>query len=234
MASISAQTLINNALVNLGILEQGGTPSVSDSNEALTRLNYMLGQWHIQDKFVPSIGTAAYALTASQAVYPIGPAATAPFNVARPTFIKSASIQVGSGPIVPLRLISQEEYRGITDLTATAAYPQVLYDDRASPASNLYFWPTPTGTPNVILDTWFQLATFATLSTSNDLPDGYAEAISNALPVRCLSMFGIAVDSQIGQIVSALALQAEASIVALNTRARGLAMPEAAAEAAGK
>lgn len=234
MASISGQTLINNSLVNLGILEQGGTPSVSDSNEALTRLNYMLGQWHIQDKFVPSVGTAAYALTAAQAVYPIGPAATAPFNVARPTFIQRASIQVGTGPIVPLRLIEQQEYRSITDLTATAAYPQILYNDRASPASNLYFWPIPTGTPNVILDTWFQLASFATLATSVDLPDGYAEAISNALAVRLMSMFGIAVDSQVGTLVSSLALQAEASIVALNARARGLAMPEAAAEAAGK
>lgn len=235
MASYSAQILINNALVNLGILEQGGTPSVSDSNEALTRLNYMLQQWRIQNKFVPSISSTPYALTATQAIYPIGPAATAPFNVPRPTFIQRASIQLSTGPIVPVRLITQEEYRAITDLTATAAYPQVLYNDRASPASNLYLWPTPTGTPNLILDAWFQLASFATLATTADLPDGYPEAISNALAVRLLSMFGVAVAQPVAEVVSALAKQAEAAIVELNAAARGLQMaPPDAAQAQGQ
>lgn len=231
MSSYTAQTLISQAFTQLGILEQGGTPNTSDSTAALALLNNLVGQWHIQDRFVWGYVSNTYALTGAQNTYPIGPTAAVPFNVPRPTFIEKASLQISTGPIVPLKIITLEQYRGITDLTATAAYPQVLYYDRASPIGNLILWPTPTGTPNLILETWDQLGSFANLSTAIDLPDGYVEPFVHALAVRCMPMFGVAVQAQVAELVSQLALQAEAMLADLNSRGRTLMMtpPTAAA-----
>lgn len=233
MASYSAQTLINIALTNLGILEQGGVPNASDSNASLVLLNLMIQQWHLQDKFIWSVGTASYALTASVGVYPIGTGASSPFNVARPTFVQQALIGLpGPNPsnqiTYPLRIITQQEYGLISDLKALAHIPQVLYNDYASPTSNLYLWPVPRAslTTNLILSTWAQLGAFAALATTVDLPDGYPEAITNALGVRLLPMFGVAVQPQVASLVSALAQQGEAAIAELNARTR-IAMPPA-------
>ena len=227
--AITAQALINIALTNLGILDAGGTPNVSDSNEGLIRLNQMIQQWHIQDKFVWSVGQASYGLTASQGAYPIGPAAAAPFNVPRPTYIQQALIGL-AGPNAakqinyPMRLIGQQEYGELADSNSLSHIPQLLYNDRASPSSTLYLWPVPrvAAATNLILYTWAQLGSFATLATAVDLPDGYQEAITNALAVRLMPMFGVAINAQVGQLTSQLAQQAEAALVELNTRARGL------------
>lgn len=232
MAAYTAQTLINNALTNLGVLEQGGTPSVSDSTESLTRLNYGIQQWRIQKKFVWSYSIAAYALTANQSKYPIGPTAASPFNVPRPTFIQEASIQIGTGPVVPLEKFTQAQYRTIKDLTATAQTPQIIYNDRASPLSNLYLWPVPLvgSATNLILDTWAQLSDYATLSTSADLPDGYPEAITGMLGVRLLSMFGMTT-GPVAEMVSSIALEAEKNIAELNAMALQFSIAPVAADA---
>lgn len=237
MALYSAQTLINNALTNLGILEQGGTPSVSDSNEALSRLNYLIQQWHLQDKFIWSIVSANWPLAANTGTYTIGVGGT--FNTARPTFIEEAYISfVGPGANLitsPLDLITAREYGDIADLSATAELPEKLYYDRASPLGLLALYPKPrcTVASTLQLFTWAQLGSFAGLASSADLPDGYPEAITNALAVRLVSMFGVAVNQQVATVISQLALQAEQAIADLNARARGLMVaPPRPAEAA--
>ena len=229
MASYSATLLINQALTNIGILDQGGNPSVSDQNDGLVKLNFMIQQWRIQDKFIWSVGQASYALTANVGSYQIGPAASAPFNVARPDYIEQALIGIrGPNPAKqitwPLKMISQQDYGSIGDLNATANIPERLYNDRASPASTLYLWPIPTvlASTNLILYTWAQLSDFADLVTTYDLPDGYPEAIVNALAIRLAPAFGTAVNAQVLSTCEQLALQAEQKISDLNARARGL------------
>lgn len=234
MATYSGQTLINVALTNLGILEQGGVPSVSDSNEALTRLNYMFGQWRIQNKLVWSAPVASYALTANQAAYPIGLTATAPFNVARPTYIQQALIGLaGPNPAniitYPVKIITQQEYGEIADTNAKGAIPEKLYNDRGSPNSILYLWPVPRAATatTLILYTLAQLTSLANLAATVELPDGYAEAISNALSIRLVSMFGMAISSDVAVMCSQLAKQAEDTIAELNIQTRALMMPPA-------
>lgn len=228
MSSYSAQTLINNALVNLGVLDQGGTPSVSDSNEAFTRLNYLLGQWRIQQRFIYEVAFAQYALTANQGAYPIGPTATAPFAVARPNFIVQAYIALTvSGDVVTFVLdpLTAQEFNNLADLTATAKVPQKVYYDRASPNGTINLYPRPlcAVATYIQLLTWVQISNFSNLAATVDLPDGYPEAISNALGLRLCNMFGIT-GPQL-DLMSALAKQAEDSITGLNIQALGMMKP---------
>ena len=229
MPSTTAQTIINAALTNLGLLEQGGTPSVSDSNDALAKLNMMLGQWRIQELLIWSVGFSSYSLVANQKSYSIGPAG-ADFNTARPDWIERASVTLaGPNPANPVErtvrvTYSPEEFQLVPDKDAAGAIPDFLYCDRASPISLLYPWPVPrcvTAT-KLVLYTWAQIADFATLATSADLPDGYAEAIANGLATRLVPSFGSVIPPQIADYCAKLALGAEQSIARLNAKARGL------------
>ncbi len=234
--NVSAQTLINTAFTNLGVMDQGGTPSVSDSNAALVLLNQMMGQWRLRDLFVWSVGSASYPLVLAQSSYQIGPAA-ADFVAPRPTYIEQAQISLaGPNPLNPItytmKMIGQQEYANLADKSATGAIPSKLYNDRGSPISTLFIWPTARcATPtNLILWTWAQLPTFADLATTYDLPDGYTEAVTNALAVRCAPMFGMVISGDVIQMVNALGIAAEQKLSELNARARGIMMaaPEAA------
>ena len=113
MPSYTGQGIVNTALINLGVLGQGEAPNVSDSTEALLRLNMMIEQWQIQDKFVWSVGQASYTLPSGQPSYQIGIGAAAPFNVPRPNLIQQAFISIpGPNPANPitwtLKIVSQQ------------------------------------------------------------------------------------------------------------------------------
>lgn len=233
MPSYSAQQLINQALYNLGILEQGGTPSVSDSDDGLVKLNLLLGQWRLQELFVWSVAFNAYNLTANQVSYQIGPGG-ADFNTARPDWIERAVVTLAgpnaSNPIQhDVRVTSlPQDYESIPDKKAAGAIPELLYNDRADPISTLYPWPVPrcATTTQLILWTWAQIADFATLATSANIPDGYAEPICNALAIRLAPSFGAAVSAETLQVLSAVAEKAEQNIRMLNAKARQLMMPQ--------
>ena len=229
--TVTGQSLINVAFANLSVMDAGGTPSVSDSNAALILLNQLTGQWRITNKFVWSVGKASYPLVLAQQSYQIGPAAP-DFNAPRPSYIEQALISVAgpnpANPIQrPMRLIGQQEYVDFDDKAAASTIPQCLYNDRSSPISTLYIWPTARcATPtNLILYSWAQLPVFPDLVTPFDLPDGYSVAITSALAVRCIPMFGRVISEPTLQVVNELGLAAEARIVELNARARGLMLP---------
>ena len=229
MPSYTAQTIINTAFAGLGLADPGTPPSVSDSTDALARLNMLIEQWSIQEKFVWNIEKGTYTLVAQTGSYTIGP--TGDFVAARPTFIEQALVAVaGPNPANKitnvLRQIGQKEFAAIQDQNAYAHISEVLYNDRASPDSTLNLWPVPvvSSATDLILYTWSQLDSFTTLQTSVDLPIGYAEAIEHALELRLLPAFGDTVKPETAQVIALLGKSAEDAIVALNMKARGLMM----------
>ncbi len=97
----TGQVIINSAFSAIGILEQGGTPSVSDSVDALAELNAMWDAWGIDDGLIYAILASRFALTASIATYTIGQADSSlpqpNFSAPRPGKIFRASITQASG-----------------------------------------------------------------------------------------------------------------------------------------
>ena len=226
----TGQQIINNSLTALNILDAGGSPSASESADLLTELNVMLDAWATDNTLVPSISTAQYALTAAQNPYPMGPAATAPFNVARPVRIDQAVLvsTVGSGKSrKQLRIVGSTQYFSHGDLAAAATTADELYadySDSATGAMNLYLFPVPScpTVTNLELETWNPIAAFATLATSQNLPNGYQDAIQQGLSYRFLSRYGAVVNQATAQLVTQLGVGAKDRIVALNVKNRVL------------
>ena len=69
----TGQAIINNSLTALNILDAGGAPSGSESEDLLTELNVMLDGWATEELLIPSIATAQYPLTAAANPYALGP-----------------------------------------------------------------------------------------------------------------------------------------------------------------
>jgi hypothetical protein len=239
----TGQMIINNALTALGILEQGGAPSVSDSNDALAELNAMWDAWGIDDNIVYAIATAQYALVANAASYPIGPAAGAPYNVPRPSRIYKAVMVATVGGVLtrrPLRIVEAGEYFSHGDLAATASTADELYYDYnvdpTTGSATLYLWPAPS-CPTITkleLETGAVFAAW-TLGGAYSLPEGYQDAIQYALAWRLLPRYGMAVAQQVAEVVGELAEKSEARIKAMNAANRQKPMPAPAIEApAGK
>ena len=83
---------ITQSAIISGVIEQGQTLSAEESASILMILNNMLDSWNTERISLYSISQNSYLLTANVGSYPIGPSATVPFNVARPTLIQSANI----------------------------------------------------------------------------------------------------------------------------------------------
>lgn len=174
--------------------------------------------------FIYNLGSASYALTANSGVYPIGPTAPAPFNVPRPTKINAATILVlVNGVYVSvkdLKLITVDQFQTLSDPSATANIPELLYCDFAYPNANLNLYPRPSvgaGT-KLQLTAWSPLPQFANLAAVYAFPPGYYQGLLWNLVVE----MGPGYNKPANEATAAKALEGIAAIHEIN-RTNGLA-----------
>lgn len=91
----TGQTIVNNALAMLGMREQGGTPSVSDSQDSLDQLNSMWAAWGIDEGLIYAILAQRFPVLANVAIYTIGTGAQ--LNAPRPGRIYRAAFLTATG-----------------------------------------------------------------------------------------------------------------------------------------
>jgi hypothetical protein len=115
----------------------------------------------------------------------------------RPIWIQKANlvvpmpVAVASPFELPLKLLNPDEYARLPLKTLTSAWPMALYNDLASPVSNVVLYPTPTVSGlQVALYVAIPLGRFADLSTEYSLPPGCDEAIGANLAIRLCRPFG--------------------------------------------
>jgi hypothetical protein len=221
----TGQQIINAALTDLGILEQGGIPSTSDSNDALADLNSFWDAWGIDEGLIYAVQTKQYALTQNVGTYAIGLTAGSPFNVPLPSRIYSAFFTTASGRN-EIEIVSQQRYFAHNDLAALAVAPDELYPDfnvlSATGLANLYLWPVPSvAGASLELETGAPFGLW-TLQANYFVPQGFQDAIQECLAFRLLTRFGAAVDQAIALAVVAKAQKAEQRIRTMNAFNRKL------------
>jgi hypothetical protein len=221
----TAQVIVNNALTLLGILEQGGTPSSSDSTDALNELNAMWDAWGIDEGLIYAETEISKALTAATAAISIGTGAT--WSTTKPAKIYRAFIGSSSNR-TELEIVSAARYRSHNDLTAAAATPDELYpdynEDPTTGFMTLYTWPVQSGTPTLYLDIAVPFTAFV-LATTYNLPPGYQDAIQYALAFRLIPRFVGSVPQEVAQVVTSLAQKGEARIREANALLRQIPPP---------
>lgn len=227
MPSTSALEIITGAFDTCGIVAPGQTLQPAQANGALGRLNRMMGQLKLQPLSQPVIARDVFPLTAGRGgpsnPYTIGPGGD--FNVARPIRLSGAGLLlVQATPAttveIPRFVLTDAGYQAIPikdlgDTLFTYVYYKPTY---ASDRGSVYLYPVPTiATNSLVLYRAEPLTSFATLSTSYDLPDGCAEALEYNLARRLLTPFGI-VDAAVIADVLEMARTSLANFKRANTK----------------
>lgn len=218
---MTALDIIQDSMETLGEAGVGEAISPEDGAYGLQRLNNMMANWSTRKVFVYTINVARYPLVAGTSSYAIGP--TGVFAAPRPKMIATAQILILTGAtylsVKELEIISQEEYAELSDKTASAIVPEMLYNDNAWPNANLNLYPAPTVpvATQLELGTWTAMQNFPTLQTVFNMPDEYLYAISWNLAVE----LGPGYNKQPDQALAAKALEGMAAIQSLNATVMG-------------
>lgn len=223
----TAADIIKLALLDSGIIGQGQNASAEDTNNALTRLNWLIEQWRRRRWMVYSLTDVAFVSTGALS-YTVGTGKN--FNIDRPDrlengcFIRQLNNAGNNLVDYPMQLVqSHEDYSRIR-LKTMGTFPAVVFYDSAYPSGNVFFWPVPQASIyelHILAKT--PLPSFLTLSTIMNLPPEYEAALSYNLQVRLRAAYRMPADP----VMIALAKDAMSVITGANVQIGTLRMPNA-------
>jgi hypothetical protein len=250
--SVTAQSLITQALKANGVGALGQTPNSADLADGLTWANMILAQWqrrrwlvwHLVDIACPATGAVNYT---------VGPGQS--FSVMRPDKIEYAYARlmttslpsgfaiglssiggvngVGGSAIgstapgvlnidYPLYVIDSREEYAQIGLKSLQTFPGAVFYDSAYPIGSLYFWPIPNAQFELHILVKEKLQSFATLSDAFAMPPEYQEALVWSLAARMRPAYGLPPDPTITS-----AMQASINVLRMaNVQIPTLEMPE--------
>ena len=198
--STLASDLIQTALLSIGAIASGETPTPSEQADALAVLNRMLAGWNIDGLIVPARTITQYPVGSKQAyVFAAVLAPNVDFASTVPERIETCVYITAAGIRQPVRLVDLAGWTATTlYLTSGTAFPKRCYVDRSVPGQlTLDFDPAPPGGGFIEIGAWSQLAAFAAYSSSVTLRTGYDEAIIYNLARRLAPLYGATVTSDV-------------------------------------
>lgn len=188
--------LIRMALKECGALGVGQTASAEDSNDALIKTNWMLGQWNRRRWLVYRTLDASCVATGA-VTYSVGPGGD--FDTPRPNSLEGGFLRQlvnGGNPTnpvdYPMSLIdAREDYNRIAIKTLTP-FPQYYFYDPTFPKGTLYPWPVPQASIyEMHISLKSELTAFASLVEEIETPPEYLEAMLYNLAVRLAPSYGM-------------------------------------------
>jgi hypothetical protein len=217
----TVRDLITAALLDLGALASGESPTATEAADALRRLNLLLETWRLESLLVYAVDTVTKVLTGATS-YTLGPSGD--INTTRPVRLEKAALRLQTDPTLdyPLRILTDEEYEAIALKGLTSTLASCLYMDRAYPLATVFLWPAQASGATLLLYPWHPLTAFASLDTTVALPPGYELALQTNLSIECVSMFR---DCTVTAALAAQATRSKALIKTVNTTPRYLQMP---------
>ena len=180
--------ILSLALLDAGIIGQGQTASAEDTNNAYTRLQWMVEQWQRKRYLVFHLLNLTVTSTGQTTPYTIGPGGqfsigTRPDRLENGNFFRQLVQSSPNQVDYRLELLeSYEDYNRIV-LKQLTTFPGYVFYDPAYPLGKLYFWPVPQASiylMNVLVKaTLIDIITATGLTTPLDatLPNEYFQAL---------------------------------------------------------
>jgi hypothetical protein len=222
--------LVNLALLDAGVIGQGQTANAEDSNNAYTRLKFLIQQWDRKRFLVFQLQNVSIVSTGAQS-YSVGPGGD--FNMpVRPDRLENGCFfrqLINSSPNqvdYPLELLeSWEDYNRIR-LKQLITFPGYVFYDPGFPLGRAYTWPvTQASVYSINLLCKISLTTlFASQTTvlDNILPNEYFMALYLTLAEILRAAYRLPVDPGL----SARAKEAREVLRGANTALARLRMPD--------
>lgn len=217
--------LIKLALKQAGVVGVGQSVSPEDTNDSLTLLNAMLGQWAVKRWLVYALQDLALTSTGAE-TYTYGPGGN--FNAASTDHLEGAYFRLLNATApnqqadFPLQLLTAYEDYARIRLKSLSTWPQCVFFDGAYPLANVRFWPIPqAGLYELHLLTKTPISAFTGLTQTINLPPQYQEALLYNLGLRLRTAYQLPPDPQL----VALAQSALTTLRNSNAQVPRLTMP---------
>jgi len=216
----TALTIITDALLDLGVLAEDETPSASQVQGGLRKLNNMIDSWNISNLMVYGATPITLPLVANQGSYTIGLGGD--LNIPRPANITAAFIrdvtQAGnSRQDIPVYMFNNEEWQNVAFKGQTGTYPyQGIWVNETSPLLTVHVTPIPTGS---IYQLVLWVSDMISNLTQNDvitLAPGYKRALTANLAVEWAGSFQVEVPASVAVIASSSKAQLKAKNLQIN------------------
>lgn len=197
----TAQNLITDVLLDMGVIADEATPTASQIVTGLTKFNDLLETWNIDTLALYGATEYVIPFVANKVSYTIGPSGD--LDIPRPNNITQAFVRNNFGsPMnqvdIPLAILTNAEYAALPFKSWTGGYPFIgVWFDQTYPLITAYVNPVPTGS-DYSLVFWNDnplgaLTQFTVLS----FPPGYKRAIKYALYIELAESYTIEVPQSI-------------------------------------
>lgn len=211
----TVRDLINGALLEIGAIANGETPTAAEAEDGLEIFNEMLEQWNLESLMIHTIREDRFPTVAGQRTYTLGTGGD--WNIPRPEFIQNAFFrEVTTDLRLPMKILTDSEFQEIRLPATISTWPRWIYFDQDDPLMTVYLWPVPVLINDIVLYSWKTLVGDATLDTTLAYPTGYKMALRYNLATQLANSFS-ATDSTLVR-VEAKALESKANVKRRNKR----------------
>lgn len=205
--------LIKASLRKLTVYASGELPSPEELADGLLALQSMLRRW--AGKQIVVYSSTKETFTMSTGVNPVSWGSGGVFTTTRPNKILGAFVTDSSNTSHPVSVISEVEYRNITN-KAIQDRPYSMFYNPSYPLGYVYLYPVPSIAESISIDSlkpFTETSSFDDVLSTLSFPPNYEEALIYNLAVRLASEFGKAITEE----VSSIALSSYNDIIGLNS-----------------
>jgi hypothetical protein len=189
---MTTSELITASLQRLGVIDADETPTGTEMNDALDRLNDLIDAWGTERLSMYTSSRTTWPITSGTAAYAIGPGSVV--NRARPVYVDDIRfIDTSQDPDLemPLSRLTVEGYAAIPQKALTSNYPTCVYYNLTYPTGTLTFWMVPTSTTLQGVIYAPVAVTELALSDTISLPPGYRRFLRDALAVELAPEYAV-------------------------------------------
>ncbi len=190
--SVSATTIILEALSDLGTIRAGDTPPTLIMNDMLLRLNQRMSAHSIEGMLAQTQQHNTYSLQVNVVRYTFGVGGTFPTSTRpeRVTGWRAVYNTFFSGGKILTFDELQQASKG-DSLGSTSSIPSAVGADVAYPLISVGIFPAPNAFPGLLeLSFYGALSQFADLTTTYTFPDGWDDFLHYDLAMSVLPRYG--------------------------------------------
>lgn len=196
--TVTAQSLITSAMQEIGAISPGEQPSIEDSAWILQKLQRLIDRYNARQPMIYANTFTQFTLPVNLQPVTIGPGIDANFQVnQRPVDIETIGVIINTTTPAQVEIWvnkrdkdwwAQQRVKNLTSTLPTDFYYEPDWQSAAG-LGNIFFWPIPTTTNNVLLQMRTVLTQITNYNQSFSLPPGYWDAIIYPLAVSLCPSF---------------------------------------------
>jgi hypothetical protein len=198
MPALNATHIIRRSLRLMGAVGRGQPVQAQDATDSLQTLNDMVSAWRTKSLTIPYDAIAQYTLVSGQQTYLLGPAGD--WVQPKPTFIRGFGLILNTSvpqTELPMHMYTAQSWQFVTIKTLTSTFPTGVYPQFKEAAVELSFWPVPIEQNDIRIYFPAVLQSFADLTTTYDVQEGFGEALIYNLARRLAPEYGLPLDPDV-------------------------------------